>query len=176
MLMSEFEIITDGGRRRHWTAADKLRIVEETLDEPQEASQEEAPKGESAPPKKSKNASGAAEKLASLLSDLDSDTKATLIQALGGSIIDGVEEGPTPRPLYKDAWQFPIVPAVQKNMKIAQVISHFEGVEGDQLMAFAARAPLSVDRIPMLEKGLLVIAKTDGTKDAKLVDLTPYAE
>lgn len=33
MLMSEIEIITDGGRRRHWTAADKLRIVEETLDE-----------------------------------------------------------------------------------------------------------------------------------------------
>ena len=31
--MSEIEIITDGGRRRHWTAADKLRIVEETLDE-----------------------------------------------------------------------------------------------------------------------------------------------
>lgn len=33
MLVSEIEIITDGGRRRHWTAADKLRIVEETLDE-----------------------------------------------------------------------------------------------------------------------------------------------
>ena len=33
MLMSETEIITDGGCRRHWTAADKLRIVEETLDE-----------------------------------------------------------------------------------------------------------------------------------------------
>lgn len=33
MLMSEIEIISDGGRRRHWTAADKLRIVEETLDE-----------------------------------------------------------------------------------------------------------------------------------------------
>lgn len=31
--MSEIEIITDGGHRRHWTAADKLRIVEETLDE-----------------------------------------------------------------------------------------------------------------------------------------------
>ena len=31
MLMSEIEIITDGGRRRRWSAADKLRIVEETL-------------------------------------------------------------------------------------------------------------------------------------------------
>jgi len=31
--MSEIEIITDGGRRRRWTAAEKLRIVEETLDE-----------------------------------------------------------------------------------------------------------------------------------------------
>ena len=30
--MSEIEIITDGGCHRHWTAADKLRIVEETLD------------------------------------------------------------------------------------------------------------------------------------------------
>ena len=30
--MSEVEIITDGGRRRRWTAAEKLRIVEETLD------------------------------------------------------------------------------------------------------------------------------------------------
>lgn len=29
--MSEIEIITDGGRRRHWPAAEKLRIVEETL-------------------------------------------------------------------------------------------------------------------------------------------------
>ena len=29
--MSEFEIITDGGRRRRWPAAEKLRIVEETL-------------------------------------------------------------------------------------------------------------------------------------------------
>jgi len=28
MLMSDFEIITDGGRRRRWAAADKLRIVE----------------------------------------------------------------------------------------------------------------------------------------------------
>ncbi len=28
--MSEIEIITDGGRRRHWPAAEKLRIVEET--------------------------------------------------------------------------------------------------------------------------------------------------
>ena len=31
MLMSEMEIITDGGRRRRWSAAEKLRIVEETL-------------------------------------------------------------------------------------------------------------------------------------------------
>ena len=30
VLMSEIEIITDGGRRRRWSA-DKLRIVEETL-------------------------------------------------------------------------------------------------------------------------------------------------
>lgn len=33
MLMSEIEIITDGGRRRRWTASEKLRIVEETLDD-----------------------------------------------------------------------------------------------------------------------------------------------
>lgn len=33
VLMTEIEIITDGGRRRHWTTADKLRIVEETLDD-----------------------------------------------------------------------------------------------------------------------------------------------
>jgi transposase len=33
VLMSEIEIITDGGRRRRWSAATKLRIVEETLDE-----------------------------------------------------------------------------------------------------------------------------------------------
>ena len=31
MLMSEIDIITDGGRRRRWSATDKLRIVEETL-------------------------------------------------------------------------------------------------------------------------------------------------
>jgi transposase len=30
--MPEIEIITDGGRRRRWTASEKLRIVEETLD------------------------------------------------------------------------------------------------------------------------------------------------
>ena len=30
--MPEVEIITDGGRRRRWTAAEKLRIVEQTLD------------------------------------------------------------------------------------------------------------------------------------------------
>ena len=29
--MSEIAIITDGGRRRRWSAAEKLRIVEETL-------------------------------------------------------------------------------------------------------------------------------------------------
>ena len=29
--MSEIEIVTDGGRRRRWRAAEKLRIVEETL-------------------------------------------------------------------------------------------------------------------------------------------------
>ncbi|TDX18310.1 transposase [Rhodovulum visakhapatnamense] len=33
VLMSEIEIITDGGRRRRWTASEKLRIVEETLDD-----------------------------------------------------------------------------------------------------------------------------------------------
>ena len=33
VLMSDVEIITDGGRRRRWTAAEKLRIVEETLDQ-----------------------------------------------------------------------------------------------------------------------------------------------
>ena len=33
VLMSGIEIITDGGRRRRWSAAEKLRIVEETLDE-----------------------------------------------------------------------------------------------------------------------------------------------
>lgn len=32
VLMSEIEIIPDGGRRRRWTAAEKLQIVEETLD------------------------------------------------------------------------------------------------------------------------------------------------
>jgi transposase len=31
--MSDVEIITDGGLRRRWSAAEKLRIVEETLDE-----------------------------------------------------------------------------------------------------------------------------------------------
>ena len=29
--MTEIEIITDGGRRRRWPAAEKLRIVEETM-------------------------------------------------------------------------------------------------------------------------------------------------
>ena len=33
MLMSDFEIITDGGWRRRWAAAEKLRIVEETLED-----------------------------------------------------------------------------------------------------------------------------------------------
>ena len=33
VLMSEIAIITDGGRRRRWSAAEKLRIVEETLEE-----------------------------------------------------------------------------------------------------------------------------------------------
>ena len=33
VLMSEIEIITDSGRRRRWSGAEKLRIVEETLDE-----------------------------------------------------------------------------------------------------------------------------------------------
>ncbi|WP_143535068.1 IS3 family transposase [Roseivivax jejudonensis] len=33
VLMSEIEIITDGGRRRRWPATEKLRIVEETLEE-----------------------------------------------------------------------------------------------------------------------------------------------
>ena len=33
MLMSDFEIMTDGGRRRRGSAADKLRIVEETLED-----------------------------------------------------------------------------------------------------------------------------------------------
>src|SRR5512144_86726 len=32
VLMSEIEIITDGGRRRRWSSGEKLRIVEETLD------------------------------------------------------------------------------------------------------------------------------------------------
>ncbi len=33
VLMSEIEIITEGGRRRRWSAIEKLRIVEETLDD-----------------------------------------------------------------------------------------------------------------------------------------------
>src|SRR5512134_2856551 len=32
VLMSDIEIITDGGRRRHWSSAEKLRIIEETLE------------------------------------------------------------------------------------------------------------------------------------------------
>ena len=32
VLMSDVEIITDGGRRRRWPSAEKLRIVEETLE------------------------------------------------------------------------------------------------------------------------------------------------
>jgi transposase len=31
--MSDYEIITDGGRRRRWPAGEKMRIVEETLEE-----------------------------------------------------------------------------------------------------------------------------------------------
>lgn len=31
--MSDYEIITDGCRRRRWSSSEKLRIVEETLDE-----------------------------------------------------------------------------------------------------------------------------------------------
>lgn len=33
MLMTDYEIITDGGRRRRWSSSEKLRIVEETLDD-----------------------------------------------------------------------------------------------------------------------------------------------
>ena len=32
VLMSEIEIVPDGGRRRRWTAAEKLGIIEEMLD------------------------------------------------------------------------------------------------------------------------------------------------
>jgi transposase len=32
VFMSDIEIITDGGRRRHWSSAEKLRIIEETLE------------------------------------------------------------------------------------------------------------------------------------------------
>jgi len=32
VLMSEIEIITDGGRRRRWSESETLRIVEEPLD------------------------------------------------------------------------------------------------------------------------------------------------
>lgn len=32
VLMSDIEIITDGGCRRHWSSAEKLRIIEETLE------------------------------------------------------------------------------------------------------------------------------------------------
>ena len=31
--MSEYEITSDGGRRRRWSSSEKLRIVEETLEE-----------------------------------------------------------------------------------------------------------------------------------------------
>ena len=31
MLMSDIETITDGGRRRRWSTAEKLQIFEETL-------------------------------------------------------------------------------------------------------------------------------------------------
>ncbi len=31
--MSDVEIISDGGHRRRWSSAQKLRVVEETLDE-----------------------------------------------------------------------------------------------------------------------------------------------
>ena len=33
MVMSEIEIIIDGGRRRRWPPAEKLRIIGETLDD-----------------------------------------------------------------------------------------------------------------------------------------------
>jgi transposase len=33
VLMSEIEIVTDGGRRRRWSSNEKMRIVEETLEE-----------------------------------------------------------------------------------------------------------------------------------------------
>ena len=33
VLLSDYEIITDGGRRRRWKAPKKLRIVEETLED-----------------------------------------------------------------------------------------------------------------------------------------------
>lgn len=33
VLMSEIEIITDGGCRRRWKTANKLRIVKEILDD-----------------------------------------------------------------------------------------------------------------------------------------------
>ncbi len=33
VLMSEIGIIADGGRRRRWSAAEKLRIFKETLDD-----------------------------------------------------------------------------------------------------------------------------------------------
>lgn len=33
VLMSDIKVITDAGRRHRWSAAEKLRIVEETLDE-----------------------------------------------------------------------------------------------------------------------------------------------
>jgi len=33
VLMSDYEIITDGGRRRRWSSVEKLRIVEETLED-----------------------------------------------------------------------------------------------------------------------------------------------
>jgi len=33
VLMSDYEIITDGGSKRRWSSAEKLRIVEETLED-----------------------------------------------------------------------------------------------------------------------------------------------
>lgn len=36
--MTDIEIIADGGHRRRWSSAEKLRIVEETLDGPESIS------------------------------------------------------------------------------------------------------------------------------------------
>lgn len=82
-----------------------------------------------------------------------------------GNVLDASQEASNPIPLHRKASVWPRIPRTKEEFRAKDAASVI-GCDVSDIAGYGFRAPLDVDGDPILDKAVLTVVFTDGSKKA----------